>query len=269
MSLFDLVDNLLTDKNTIHSYLELYEKLLCTKKLTATAILEVGIGNFIEKNGGSIKMWYQYFPNATIFALDILDLDRVIDELKFNSRISLYTSTNAYDEEFFKTHFLDTGIKFDMLLDDGPHTLTSQQQFITLYSQVMSDDGILMVEDVQSWDWIEHLIAVTPEHLKQYIQVYDLRKNKNRYDDIVFVIDKYHVTLKSGISTAYNVFDEVFINSDKSSALISERVTPTLISEKVTPKPRVYLEENNNLGLGNILFQIASAIYYCEKHHSS
>jgi len=26
--------------------------------------------------------------------------------------------------------------------------------------------------------------------VKQFIKVYDLRKNKNRYDDIVFTIDK-------------------------------------------------------------------------------
>ena len=29
-----------------------------------------------------------------------------------------------------------------------------------------------------------------PEHLKQFIKSYDLRPNKNRYDDIVFTIDK-------------------------------------------------------------------------------
>jgi hypothetical protein len=54
----------------------------------------------------------------------------------------------------------------------------------------MTDDGILIVEDVQSWDWIEILTNEVPEHLKQFIKVYDLRKNKNRYDDIVFTIDR-------------------------------------------------------------------------------
>ena len=29
-----------------------------------------------------------------------------------------------------------------------------------------------------------------PENLKQFTKVYDLRENKNRYDDIVFTIDK-------------------------------------------------------------------------------
>jgi len=35
------------------------------------------------------------------------------------------------------------------MLDDGPHTLESMKQFIKLYSQIMTDDGILIIEDVQ------------------------------------------------------------------------------------------------------------------------
>lgn len=190
MNLVDLVDNSKTDKNTVHSYLPLYQKLLQGKKDTAKNILEVGIGNFGDKNGGSIKMWRDFFKNAMIYGLDILDRNRVIDELLDDKRVTLYTSTNAYDPYFFKTHFLDRNIKCDIMLDDGPHTLESMIQFIHLYSQIMTDDGILIVEDVQSWDWIENLKNAVPEHLKKYIKVYDLRANKNRYDDIVFTIDK-------------------------------------------------------------------------------
>ena len=29
-----------------------------------------------------------------------------------------------------------------------------------------------------------------PEDLKRYIKIYDLRENKNRYDDIVFTVNK-------------------------------------------------------------------------------
>jgi hypothetical protein len=78
-------------------------------------------------------------------------------------------------------------------LDDGPHTLESQKQFIKLYSQIMSDDGILIIEDVQSWDWIDILANEVPENLKQYIKVYDLRPVKGRWDDIVFTIDKLNI----------------------------------------------------------------------------
>ena len=56
-----------------------------------------------------------------------------------------------------------------------------------------TQDGILIIEDVQSWDWIDILKTEVPEHLQQFIKVYDLRPNKNRYDDIVFTIDKSNI----------------------------------------------------------------------------
>lgn len=62
MSLEKIVDNSRTDKNTIHSYLSLYQKLLITKKETAKNVLEVGI-----YNGGSIKLWSDYFTNANVY----------------------------------------------------------------------------------------------------------------------------------------------------------------------------------------------------------
>ena len=186
MILEEIVDNSKTDKNTIHSYLPLYQLLLISKKETAKNVLEIGIGDF----GGSIKMWRDFFTNATIYGLDIIHENCVIDELKNNNRIVLYTSTNAYNTDFFINNFLNKNIKFDFMLDDGPHTLESMIQFIKLYSQIMTDDGLLIIEDVQSFNWIYILNHIVPEHLKEFVKCYDLRKNKNRYDDIVFTIDK-------------------------------------------------------------------------------
>jgi len=192
MTLLELVDNSKTDKNTSHSYLELYEKLLRGKKTTAKNVLEIGIGDFSEKNGGSIKLWKEYFINSTIYGLDILPICNVMDELINDKRVVLYTETDAYDEIFFKSNFLNKNIKFDFMLDDGPHTLESMKQFIKLYSQTMTDDGILIIEDVQSMEWIEILKNEVPDDLKQFIKIYDLRHIKNRWDDIVFTIDKFN-----------------------------------------------------------------------------
>jgi hypothetical protein len=189
-TLESLVDNRYTDKNIGHSYLPLYEKLLQNKKETAKNILELGIGNFGEKNGGSIKLWRDYFKNATIYGLDILPIDIVLDELINDSRVVLYTSINGYNNNFFINAFLSKNIKCDVLIDDGPHTLESMILFIKLYSQIMADDGILIIEDVQDISWVELLKNEVPNDLKEYIKVYDLRENKNRYDDIVFTIDK-------------------------------------------------------------------------------
>ena len=180
-----LIDNSRSDKNTIHSYLPLYEKLLTSKKETAKRVLEVGIWR-----GGSIKLWKDFFTNAVVYGVDIIDINTVWSEIKNNRGIVLHTSTNAYDNDFVTTNFLNQNIKFDFLLDDGPHTLESMKQFIRLYSQLMADDGILIIEDVQAWEWIEVLKNEVPEHLKEFVNVYDLRPNKARYDDIVFTIDK-------------------------------------------------------------------------------
>lgn len=193
MSLLELVNNSKTDKNTIHSYLPLYQKLLESKRYTATNVLEIGIGDFGEKNGGSIKLWKDYFTNATIYGLDILPIDRVMDELLNDGRVILYTSTDAYNDDFFMTNFLHKNIKCDFMLDDGPHTLESMKQFIKLYSQIMTDNGILIIEDIPSDDWITILANEVPEHLKQFVKVYDLRPVKNRHDDIVFTIDKSNI----------------------------------------------------------------------------
>jgi hypothetical protein len=188
MNLEKLADNSRTDKNTVHSYLPLYQQLLIKKKETAKNILEIGI-----YKGGSIKLWNDFFTNATIHGLDIININDVWEDIKNKERIVLHTSTDAYNEEIFCTNFLNKNLKFDFMLDDGPHTLESMKQFIKLYSQLLSDDGILIIEDIQSFDWINILKNEVPEHLKQFIKVYDLRLNKNRYDDIVFTIDKLNI----------------------------------------------------------------------------
>jgi cephalosporin hydroxylase len=187
MSLEEIVDNTRTDKNTRHSYLPLYQKLLIKKKETATNVLEVGIAH-----GGSIKLWSDFFTNATVHGLDIMNYEDIWDGIKNNDRIVLYTS-DAYNEDFFKSNFLNKGIQCDLMLDDGPHTLESMITFIKLYSQIMTDDGILIIEDVQHIEWCQILTDAVPDELKQYVTIFDLRHIKGCYDNIVFVIDKLNV----------------------------------------------------------------------------
>ena len=185
MSLIELVDDIRTDKNTAHSYLPIYEELLQKKKLSAKAVLEIGI-----YYGGSIKLWKDYFTNAKVYAVEIFDLRHVWDVLQNDERIVLYTSTDAYNPEFVKTKLADQWLRFDMILDDGPHSLESMKACIQLYLPLLTDDGILIIEDIQSMDWLDELRNEVPSDLRKYIKTYDLRTVKNRHDDILFVIDK-------------------------------------------------------------------------------
>tara|TARA_Y200000002_G_C22429295_1_gene557296 strand:- start:38 stop:229 length:192 start_codon:yes stop_codon:yes gene_type:complete len=60
-------------------------------------------------------------------------------------------------------------------------------KFIKYYFPLLKDDGILIIEDVKRLSWTKEFITLIPENNKKYIEIYDLRKNKNRYDDILFV----------------------------------------------------------------------------------
>ncbi len=188
MSLSELANNDTTDKNKLHSYLDLYQQLLVSKQYSAKNVLEIGI-----YMGGSIKLWHDFFINATIYGLDIVtECDKWWDivEIKNNDRIILHTGIDAYNSDFLINNFINKNMKFDFLIDDGPHTLESMIFFIKEYSKLLTDDGILIIEDVQNISWLNILYQETPDELKPYIKMYDLRHIKDRYDDIVFVIDK-------------------------------------------------------------------------------
>ena len=186
MLLEQLVDNRYTDKNTVHSYLPLYQNLLEPLKDSTRNMLEIGQGSF----GGSALMFSKFFTNANIHTVDIHKGDEIIDEVRNKDNIVLYNSVNAYDKNFINKEFVEKGLKFEVVLDDGSHQLHDMKTFIELYSSLMTEKSILIIEDVQHPSWLSELEKSTPSDLKQYIKCYDLRKNKNRYDDLVFTIDK-------------------------------------------------------------------------------
>lgn len=82
-----------------------------------------------------------------------------------------------------------------MVLDDGPHTLESMETTIILYLPLLAADGILIIEDVQEISWFEQLISVVPAEVRPAVQTYDRRDLKNKYDDLIFVIDKSTLNL--------------------------------------------------------------------------
>ena len=192
LQLIDLVDNTRTDKNTCHSYLPVYQKLFEPKKYDNNNILEIGIGvpKQNKENGGSIELWHDYFENSIIYSLDIIPVSDVNDRIINKERIKLYTSIDAYDTTFIENTFIKNNIKFDILIDDGPHTLDSMIFFVKHYLPLLKDDGILVIEDIPNINWIKILTENTPDELRQYISVADLRNVKNRWDDIMFIIKK-------------------------------------------------------------------------------
>jgi hypothetical protein len=166
----------LTDKNTTHCYIDsVYEHLFNKGQDTYLNVLEIGIDRC-----GSINLWKEYFSNATIYGIDVINFQEINDE-----RIKLFKN-NAYDINF--VHSLPNN--FDLIIDDGPHTLDSMVSFLQYYQSKLNDHGILIIEDVQDINWIEILKShILPENIENYT-VHDLRTVRGRYDDILLIIDK-------------------------------------------------------------------------------
>lgn len=162
-----------TDKNTAHCYIEkLYNDLFQDKEYKK--VLEIGVFD-----GGSILLWRDYFEQAQIDAVDIRASSIFKDEERINHIIG-----NAYTKDFVKNLSND----YDLVIDDGPHTLDSMKFFVNNYINLLNDDGIAIIEDVQNMNWVPQLCELVPDNFTH--KVYDLRNVKNRWDDIVITIQR-------------------------------------------------------------------------------
>ena len=166
-----------TDKNTGHSYVShFYEEAFLPYKDNEIDLLEIGIAR-----GDSLLLWNEYFTNnKSIIGLD--NHDQISLEVRNNSKIKKIF-TEAYNKQV-----ADMLPSFDIIIDDGPHNLTSQCISIEIYLPKVKPGGIFVIEDVQSEEYIDVFKNMLPDNLKNHCSFIDLRKVKNRSDDMMFVV---------------------------------------------------------------------------------
>ena len=78
---------------------------------------------------------------------------------------------------------------FDVIIDDGPHTLESMTFFALEYTKKINKNGLLVIEDFQEFNWTNIIKRLIPEEFN--VEIKDLRHVRNRYDDIAMII-KYN-----------------------------------------------------------------------------
>jgi predicted methyltransferase len=162
-----------TDKNCLHSYVdEVYENLFKDIRLSAKNILEIGVDN-----GGSIFMWREYFENAKVIGIDNKDCPQLANRERIE-----FISSDAYRVDLVD----QLPSNFDIIIDDGPHTLESMVFFIKEYINKINQKGMIVIEDIQEFNWTNILRRLAPEGFS--VEVRDLRKVRNRYDDILMII---------------------------------------------------------------------------------
>jgi hypothetical protein len=129
-----------TDKcPDLHNYVEVYDLFFRPRRKRAERVLEIGV-----LDGDSVRLWEAYFPRATIFGIDIDDTSQY--ETK---RIRTFVADQANREQL--TQFIvEHGSEFDIVIDDGGHTMEQQQvSFGFLFPHVRSK-GIYIVEDIHT-----------------------------------------------------------------------------------------------------------------------
>jgi cephalosporin hydroxylase len=168
-----------TDKFTSHAYLETYEKVLALLKNKKMNLLEIGV-----EHGGSVLFWRDYFVNSEIYGVDIKDMpEALINSSK--DRLN-YFKGNAYDIDFINNHLISR--YYDIIIDDGPHTLESMNFFAQHYSKLLAPGGIMIIEDIPVLEWTQTIKNNLPNNLKEKAQVVDLRHINNRWDDILLIV---------------------------------------------------------------------------------
>jgi hypothetical protein len=162
------------DKGTLHSYIEIYEEHMNKKQ--DIDILEIGV-----QKGHSIRMWQDYFINSNVYGIDIT-LDNVIYDGLNNVYVCDATSESQINEIF-----LDK--KFDYVVDDGSHLIEHQIKSLEILWEKIKPGGKYFIEDVSGDQAINSITSYLESNNMKYT-VIDNRLVKNRYDDIIILIEK-------------------------------------------------------------------------------
>ena len=161
MKFSDILDQIgQTDKNTYHTYGFWYDVWFEKIRKDATDVMEIGVCAF---GGGCVLSLASYFPNATIWGIDI-DCGPCTDAVKGHPRINLI-SADAYCPEF--TERLD--VQFDLIIDDGSHEIADQLHLLQLLRPYIKDNGFYVIEDCCTVHWLPRLPTIRSIQLQQTI----------------------------------------------------------------------------------------------------
>lgn len=121
------------------SYLDIYHKHFEKNRLDVRTFVEIGI-----LNGSSLKMWKEYFPNATIYGIDIDPRCKSFED----DRVKIIIG-DQNDDDFLNRIKVEIP-SIDILLDDGSHITDHQiKTFSYLYNSI-KEGGFYVIEDLRN-----------------------------------------------------------------------------------------------------------------------
>lgn len=188
------------DKAQKHNYHKVYEAEFDTIRNEPINILEVGVFK-----GDSVRAWLEFFPNATIYGLDVFTRVRPEDiDVLQHERVKWLKgdSTNIAVRQQIKKAW--PRIRFDVIIDDGLHTPAANAKTLHNLFPLMKKTGRYYVEDVWPLDimtnaemqhrWVRQhperynileMNKFTAEISDKSTQRFDLRKSTGEPDSYI------------------------------------------------------------------------------------
>jgi len=215
------------EKNRITSYMKIYDELFSSIKDNKLSLLEV-----VKDNGNDIEMWKKYFKNGEIYVIN---------------------KDDAYNEEIILKRFNNK--KFNIIIENGSYDIYTLIKFIKIYTELLTNNGILIIENLQSLKYVYILRNATPLIYHNYLQAFDLREINENYDDVLFVINKTNFIeeIKNDIFDNDELNKELLNNSELSDEFLNYVNNELLIKEK--EKEIKIKNENPFNDIYNILFR--------------
>jgi hypothetical protein len=188
-----LIEKYGTDK-AISGYSKSYEYLFNDIKNEVTSLLEIGIGSLdanIDSNfrqiieskyeglsldhyrqGGSLRVWRDYFPKAQISGIDIAEDCRFTED-RITTYICDSTDKSACDRQ------LNTDM-FDIIIDDGSHRAEAQLKTFKNFFSRTRFGGLYIIEDLGGgWDENKNMFFEYGEEIKNIIKDHEYWFNTN------------------------------------------------------------------------------------------
>jgi len=122
----------------MHDYLKHYWRHFRDYRESAKNVIEIGV-----ESGASLRMWADFFPNATIHGLDI-DPDCKCHEA---DRIRVYIGDQS-NESDLRSMIQSLDDRPEIIIDDGSHWYRHQVSTFNLLFPCLAERGVYAIEDI-------------------------------------------------------------------------------------------------------------------------
>lgn len=176
-----------TDKcsdDNCHGYTLFYKPMFASRMNDELNVAEIGVAK-----GASVKTWRDYFPNSQIYGFDIDET--CIKEFNVNNDTTniRLAYMDVCDAESIKDGFANTGVMYDLIIDDSTNVFDDQIRILRNAYQFLKPGGFIIIED----------ILLEADEKTYEDEMWDIL---HEFKDAYFVVIEHHKQDRTGIQNS-------------------------------------------------------------------